>query len=185
MNRVPVRLLVLATALGVLLSATRVNGQIPTGKEVVTPEAFASYDPAAKGEWFQIAVVMKIRPGFHVNAREVSADYLIPTELKVELPAGFKAGEIQYPKGTLETFSFSKDKPLNVYTNSVVVRLPLMALTSAAPGAQHVPLKLHYQACSNEVCLPPVTQTIDAVVNVTDTAGGAKPVHPELFPRKK
>ena len=42
---------------------------------------------------------MKIRPGFHVNAREKSAEYLIATDLKSNLPAGFSAGDVAYPKG--------------------------------------------------------------------------------------
>ncbi len=159
--------------------------QVPSGKEVVTPEAVASYDPAAKGGSFEFAVVMKIRSGFHVNAREVSAEYLIPTDLKFDAPAGLKAGDVVYPKGTLQTFTFSKDKPLNVYTGIVVLRLPMHVLPTAAAGPLHVPLKLRYQACSDEVCLPPVTQTIDGVVNVTDNAGAARAVHSDLFPGRK
>jgi len=48
-------------------------------------------------------------------------------------------------------------------------------------GAQHISLKLRYQACSNEVCLPPVTLPVDATVNVANGAGSAHPAHPELF----
>lgn len=133
---------------------------------------------------FQVAVVLKIRPGFHVNAREVSADYLIPTDLKTEVPAGFKLSDVIYPKGTLQTFSFSKNKPLNVYTNTVVVRLPLTVLPNASLGAQHLAMKLRYQACSNEICLPPVTKDVEATINVVADAAAAKPANPELFSRK-
>ena len=159
------------------------GSQAPSAKDVVSPEAFASFDPVARGKSFQIAVVMQIRPGFHVNAREVSADYLIPTDLKTEVPAGLKMGEIVYPKGTLQTFAFSKDKPLNVYTNSVVIRIPLTVLLNAPIGEQHLPLKLHYQACSNEICLPPATLSLDAKINITDKPDAARPAHPDIFPR--
>lgn len=157
------------------------GSQTPSGKDVVSPEAFVSFDPVARGKAFQIAVVMKIRPGFHVNAREVTADYLIPTDLKAEVPAGLKLGEVIYPKGTLETFTFAKDKPLNVYTNSVVLRVPMTALPNAAIGPQTVPLKLHYQACSNEICLPPVTLPLQATVNITDKPESARSAHAEIF----
>ncbi|HEY2118693.1 MAG TPA: protein-disulfide reductase DsbD N-terminal domain-containing protein [Candidatus Acidoferrum sp.] len=159
------------------------NSQTPSGKDVVVPEAFVSFDPVARGKSFQLAVVMKIRPGFHVNAREVSADYLIPTDLRAEVPAGFKVGEIVYPKGTLQTFTFSKDKQLNVYTNSVVIRVPMTALANAPVGAQRVPLKLHYQACSNEICLPPVTLSLGASINITDKPDAARPAHSDIFLR--
>jgi len=156
--------------------------QVPSGREVVSPAAFVSREPVARGSAFQLAVVGKIRTGFHINARQPSADYLIPTELRAELPAGFKtAGDASYPKGELHTFAFTKT-PLNVYQDKFVIRLPLTALADAPLGAQKIPLKLRYQACSNEVCLPPVTLNVDATVTVAETSANSRPAHPELFP---
>jgi hypothetical protein len=157
-----------------------VQAQVPSGRDVVKAEIYASLDPAGRGSSFQIAVVMKIRPGFHVNAREKSEDYLIATDLKAALPAGFNGGEVSYPKGKLEKFAFSKI-PLNVYQDTVILRLPVTALESAPLGEQHVPLKLRYQACSNELCLPPVTLTLDATLNVAPSASASKPAHGEIF----
>jgi len=170
----------LAAVCAVLPQAT--NSQaVPSGKDVVKPEVYASFDPATRGSSFQIAVVVKIRSGFHVNAREKSKEYLIATDLKAELPAGFSNGEVVYPKGKLETFTFSKD-PLNVYQDTVILRMPVTALANAPLGEQHVALKLRYQACSTELCLPPTTLPLQAVVNIA--ASGAKPAHQELFPPK-
>jgi thiol:disulfide interchange protein DsbD len=170
-------LVALATLLLPLLSSAQ------SGKDVVAPQVAASYDPVARGMNFQIAIVMKIRPGFHVNAREVTESYLIPTDVRSEVPAGFKLGDILYPKGTLQTFSFSRNKQLNVYTDTVVVHVPLTSLSNAPLGAQHIPLKLRYQACSNEVCLPPVTRDLEAIVNVVEKSSAAKPANAELFPK--
>jgi thiol:disulfide interchange protein DsbD len=161
------------------LAAANSFSQIPTGKEVVAPAVYASAEPVARQTPFELAVVLKIRPGFHLNAREKSQEYLIATDLKVDLPAGFTAGPAVYPKGTLRNFPFSKDKPLNVYEGTAILRLPLTAGASVPLGTQHIPLKVRYQACSDEVCLPPVTITVDATVNVAAT--GAKPAHPEFF----
>ncbi len=157
--------------------------QVPSGREVVKPEIYSSLDPAARGSSFQIAVVMKIRPGFHVNAREKSEDYLIATDLKAALPAGFTGGEVSYPKGKLEQFTFSKI-PLNVYQDTVVLRMPVSALARAPLGEQHISLKLRYQACSTDLCLPPVTIPLDAVVNVVASASAAKPAHADIFGRQ-
>lgn len=156
---------------------------MPSGKEVVKPEIFSSMEPAGRGGSFQIAVVMNIRPGFHVNAREKSEEYLIATDLKAQLPSGFTGGEVVYPKGKLETFTFSK-KPLNVYQGKVVLLLPVNTLATAPLGEQHIPLKLRYQACSTEVCLPPTTLPLDATVNIAASASEARSAHPELFPQK-
>jgi thiol:disulfide interchange protein DsbD len=154
--------------------------QVPSGKDVVKPEVYVSLEPVARGSSFRIAVVMKIRPGFHVNAREKSEDYLIATDLKAALPTGFNSGDVSYPKGKLEKFAFSKT-PLNVYEDTVILRMPVTALASAPLGEQHIPLKLRYQACSNELCLPPVTLPLDATLSVTSTASAAKPAHSEIF----
>jgi cytochrome c biogenesis DsbD-like protein len=166
--------------IGSLALCIALPSQVPSGRDVVKPEIYASLDPAARGSSFQFAVVMKIRPGFHVNAREKSEDYLIATDLKAALPAGFNSGEVSYPKGKLEKFTFSKI-PLNVYQDTVILRLPVTALASAPLGEQHIPLKLRYQACSNELCLPPVTLTLVATLNVAASASAAKAAHSELF----
>ena len=179
--------LIAATIVGAFLMAfvaalPSAPPQVPSGREVVSPAAFVSREPVARGSAFQLAVVAKIRTGFHINARQPSADYLIPTELRAELPAGFKAaGDASYPKGELHTFAFTKT-PLNVYQDKFVIRLPLTALADAPLGAQKIPLKLRYQACSNEVCLPPVTLNVDATVTVAETSANSRPAHPELFP---
>lgn len=160
--------------------ALATNSQVPSGKDVVKPEVFSSMDPAGRGGSFQIAVVMNIRPGFHVNAREKSEEYLIATDLKAQLPSGFTAGDVVYPKGKLETFTFSK-KPLNVYQGKVILLLPVNALVTAPLGEQHIPMKLRYQACSTELCLPPTTLPLDATVNIGASASVARPAHAEIF----
>jgi len=152
-----------------------------SGKDVLAPTAYVSYDPVARGMTFQVAVVLKIRPGFHVNARQVTEDYLIPTDLRAEVPAGFKVAEVVYPKGTLQTFAFAKNKPLNVYTDTVTLRLPLTALPAAPLGAQHLAMKLRYQACSSEICLPPVTKDVDATINVVAGQSAAKAANAAVF----
>ena len=104
--------------------------------------------------------------------------------LRTEIPAGFKLGTVTYPKGTLQTFTFSKNKMLNVYSGNVTILLPLTVLPTAPLGSQHIPMKLRYQACSTEICLPPVTKEVDATLNVVATPSAAKPANSELFPQK-
>jgi DsbC/DsbD-like thiol-disulfide interchange protein len=161
-----------------LLSAKAPIAQIPAAKDIVVSTAYTSDDPVARGKEFQIAVVLKIRDGYHINARKPTLEYLIPTDLKVDAPTGFKAGEVTYPEGALKSFSFSKDEKLSVYTGKVVLYLKVTPSADAALGAQHIPLKLRYQACSESVCLPPIRQDVDAAFTIAATA---KPAHPELF----
>src|SRR4029077_11892238 len=126
-----------------LIFSAQLESQVPSGREVVKPEVYVSLDPAGRGSSFQIAVVMKIRTGFHVNAREKSEEYLIATDLKADLPDGFSSGEVSYPKGKLEKFAFSKT-PLIVSRDAFFLPLPVNALATARLGEQHIPLKLRY-----------------------------------------
>lgn len=156
------------------------GAQIPSPRDVVAPTIYLSADPVGRGSSIQLALVVKIREGFHMNAREKSADYLIAPDLKVDAPAGFKVGSVSYPKGTLQNFTFSKT-PLNVYHGTVILRVPLAVLADAPLGAQRIPLKFRYQACSTEVCLPPVTLNLDAGVKVASSTAETKAAHPEIF----
>jgi hypothetical protein len=174
--------IVCVMAVATLISAARLLAQIPAAGDVVKPAAYASFEPVARGKEMEIAVVMKIRDGYHVNARKTTFDYLIPTDLKADAPTGFKTGAVSYPKGTLHKFNFTKDKPLNVYTDTVVLRLPVSVGANAPLGEQHLALKLRYQACSADVCLPPATLPVDAVIHVS--LKESNPSHAELFPKQ-
>src|SRR5208282_3341456 len=132
--------ILLLVAVAALPSAPQ---QVPSPKDVVAPTIYVSLDPVGRGSQFQIAAVLKIRPGFHINAREKSEDYLIATDLRAEAPAGFQLGDVSYPKGALHSFTFSK-KPLNVYEDTTTLLLPVTVLPTAPLGAQHIPLKLRY-----------------------------------------
>lgn len=173
--------LVAISALLIFFGQAMAQEQTPSPRDVVSPTVYVSAEPAARGVPFQVAVVFKIRPGFHVNAREKSADYLIATDLHAEIPAGFKAGDVVYPKGQLHAFTFAKN-PLNVYEGTVVLRMPMTPLANAPLGAQQIPLKLRYQACSTAICLPPVTIDLHAEINIVANTAAAKPAHAELFP---
>ena len=173
---------VAALLLIIVLGLPSAHPQIPAAREVVSPSAYVSLEPVARGSNFQLAVVLKIRPGFHINSRKPIAEYLIPTDLRANLPTGFKSGgEISYPQGELKTFAFSKT-PLSVYADKVILRVPLAAESNAPLSTQHIPLRLHYQACNNEVCLPPVTLDVDASVTIAANSANSRPAHPELFP---
>ena len=171
----------LATLIFVAFGARRTDAQIPNAKDVVSSTAYTSFEPVGRGKEFQIAVVLKIRDGYHINARKTTLEYLIPTELRAELPVGYKASEVSYPNGTLKSFAFSQTEKLNVYTGTVTLRLKVTAPAEAPLGAQHIPLKLRYQACSESVCLPPVRQDVDASFAV---AAVGKPAHAEVFSKQ-
>ena len=141
---------------------------------VLQPQAYVSLQPVPRGSAFEIAVVAKITPGFHVNAHEPSEEYLIPTKVTADLPAGVTVVETDYPRGVMRAFQFSKT-PLRVYETSFTIRMKLRANNSAAPGHQKIPLTIGYQACNQDSCLPPtkIPTTVEMDIAAVDTPAHA------------
>jgi thioredoxin:protein disulfide reductase len=141
---------------------------------------YVSLEPVPRDRTFDLAVVAKILPGFHINAHEVTLEYLIPTTLDTELPPGFRGVATSYPRGVLRQFKFSPER-LSVYEGIVTVRMRLQALPHAPLGANKIPMTFRYQACNEEACLPPVKLPIAADIEIAPAGASARPVHPEIF----
>ncbi|HYL47707.1 MAG TPA: protein-disulfide reductase DsbD domain-containing protein [Candidatus Limnocylindrales bacterium] len=145
------------------------------------PHAYVSLEPVPRGKEFQIAVVADIAKGFHINSHKPTDAYLIPTTLSADLSKGFEVKDTIYPNGKLEKFSFSPDKPLDVYTGSVTIKLRVAAAPDAPLGATTIPMALRYQACNDTTCLPPVKIPVSAKFEVTATGISTRAAHPEIF----
>jgi suppressor for copper-sensitivity B len=135
-----------------------------------------AYEP---GETARIAAKMTIEDGWHVNSNSPTFDYLIPTKLDLELPAGWPGETLHYPKHEMKTFAFA-DQPLAVYDGEAVILAEVKVPANAAQGPVRTRAALRYQACNDSQCLPPVTT--NATVSLTVGSGGT-PVESELFGR--
>ncbi len=170
----------LCTVVFALTFPVSTAAQVPRASEVVEPRAYVSLDKVPRGRVFEIAVVAKIRAGYHINAHEVSVSYLIPTEVSATLPPGFRLLSTSYPPGVLRQFKFAPEK-LSVYEVTATLRLRLQAPADAPLGASQLPLILSYQACSYELCLPPVKLPLTAELEVAPADAQAHAVHSSLF----
>jgi hypothetical protein len=162
-------------------AAVQESATVPSAASIVKARSFVSLEPVPRGKEFQVAVVADIRSGYHVNSHKPSDEYLIATTLTPQLPAGFQVLDTIYPAGRQEKFSFSPDKPLDVYTGSVVFRVRLVARADAAIGAVNIPAILRYQACNDTTCLPPVKIPVDVQVEVAAAGSAGRAMHPEIF----
>jgi hypothetical protein len=157
------------------------GSSLPSPSAVVKPAAYVSLQPVPRGREFQIALVAEIARGFHINSHKPSDQYLIATTLAEQLPKGFELQDTIYPDGRLEKFSFSPNKPLDVYTGKVTFRLRLMASADAALGARTIPITLRYQACNDTTCLQPVKVPVEVKLEVVASGAKFRAVHPEVF----
>jgi thiol:disulfide interchange protein DsbD len=153
----------------------------PSGASIVKPNSYVSLDRVPRGQAFQVAVVVNIANGYHMNSHKPTDAYLIPTTLTAQLPAGFTLADTVYPAGHLEKFAFSPSQPLDVYTGSVTLRMKLNAQAAAPLGHSTIPMVLRYQACNQTTCLPPVKVPVSVEVQVVEAGAASHPVHSEIF----
>lgn len=146
-------------ALTILSFGLSVFGQ-GSGK-VVKVSAGQSVYRIKRGASVQVAVIVDVDNGYHVNSNRPLEKYLIPTALKIERVAGLSATPIIYPKAKLEKFEFS-EKPLSVFEGKAVLKFSVRALSTLTAGSHILTGKLTVQACNNQQCLRP--QTIDVSV---------------------
>lgn len=153
---------------------------LPAASSVASPKAYVSIAPVPRGSTFEVAVVVGILTGFHMNAHKVSEDYLIPTTLTAKLPMGLKQLLTSYPDGLAKKLSFS-DQPLLVYTDHFTVRAKFSAAADAPLGQVKLPFTLQYQACNDSVCLPPVRIPVTVAIDVAPLGTKPQQMSPQIF----
>ena len=150
-------------------------------KDVVKAKPFVSLDRVPRGKEFEVAIVVNIVDGYHMNSHHPLDTYLIPTTLSAKVPEGLKLVNTIYPPGRDKKFPFSPTKPLNVYTGSVTLRMKLRAEPTAKLGSTTIPVTLRYQACNNSACLPPVKIPVDVPVDVASAGASSHPANRQVF----
>jgi thiol:disulfide interchange protein DsbD len=162
------------------LNASAQDSAYPPAASVLQPKAYVSLQPVPAGHSFEVAVIAKISPGFHINAHVPSEEYLIPTKITADLPPGVLLVEATYPRGVMRAFRFSKT-PLRVYEGSFTVRMKMRVNGSAPLGHQKIGLTVAYQACNQDACLPPTKLSVTADLEIATVDTPAHPVHAEIF----
>jgi thiol:disulfide interchange protein DsbD len=163
------------------ISARQAASMHPQG--VANVQWYVSRNPIPRNSDFEIAVVAEIPPAYHMNAHKVSDEFLIPTTVTAELPAGVRQVDIVYPPGKLEKFSFSPT-PLNVYQGKVKILVKLEAAADAKTRSLEIPLTLRYQACNESTCFPPVRVSLRAELTIAAADTPSRAVHPEVFAKQ-
>ena len=97
----------------------------------------------------QIELKIAIADHWHINAHEPLDDYLIPTVLIVD---GATTEDIDYPAVTVKPLSFA-DADLALYEGAFSLR----ARRPAQRSNESFEVSLTFQACSENICLPPET----------------------------
>lgn len=164
------------------LAATPLAAQFSPTEER-SPAQKASFELAADrtayrpGETARLVARVEVEDGWHVQANVPTYDYLIPTVLTLEAPAGWTVGEVAYPAPRLWKFAFAEDE-LAVFEHRFRLFAEIGIPADAPAGAHQVAARLRYQACNDRLCLAPVETRATLELRVGE---GGEAVDAELF----
>ncbi len=124
------------------------------GAAPVSARLAARPEGIAIGESGTVRVELRIAEGWHINGDRPRQDFLIPTHLEFEAPAGLDAGEVRYPAPVLRKLPFAGGEELALFEGKVVFEAALTASSDYGPAAEVVAV-VGYQACTDTLCKPP------------------------------
>lgn len=148
------------------------GGRIPPPEELVTIAA----EPVtiAAGAQGEATIRLTIVPSWHINANPPFPDYMIPTVVELGGTRGVRPGEPAYPPPHPVKLGFDESE-LFVYDGIADVMVPLAVAADAANGEHVLKGSLRFQACNDQVCLPPHSLPFAVTVQVTGGRAGAVP----------
>jgi len=159
----------------VLTLGYQARGQTYEGRELVKAELVADTTAIVPGKPFTVGLLLHMVPGWHTYWK-FPGDAGIPTELKWNLPAGWTAGEIQWPiplklnePGDIQIYGYH-DKVL------LMQQITPQSVVGAGQSAVHLTAEASWLVCE-KICIPGGAKLkLDLPV-----ANQAQPANQELF----
>jgi DsbC/DsbD-like thiol-disulfide interchange protein len=129
----------------------------------------ASANPSASikpGSNVNLDLSAEVQEGWHVYALTQSAGG--PTPLQISLDPNDVAEIIGEPSGTapVKKHDPSFDLDTEFYSQSFVLQVPLQ-IRRAVTGNRQVSLRVRFQACNGQICLPPKVVHLSVPIKIT------------------
>lgn len=150
-------------------------------ERVVKATGYLSADAVRPGDRFKVAVVLEVAPGYHINAHEPSLDYLFPTVVRFNPPAGIRIGEPRYPAPIKRRFEFAPETELAVHEGKVAIVADAEAESGLEPGQLTIAAAVEVQSCNDSQCLPPAKLSVEIPVRVVAAGSPVNQINAEVF----
>jgi DsbC/DsbD-like thiol-disulfide interchange protein len=154
-------------ALVVLLAAA--SAAAPLTEPPVKVSATVSKARLSVGQTADLTIDFDIAEGWHINSNEPGLEFLIPTSVSFEGPAGVRMVDVRFPPPVVRKLELGGGKELKLYEGRVSIPATLRYESTAAPaaGAGAPVAVVRYQACNDSLCLRPQTLKLPVEVEVT------------------
>jgi thioredoxin:protein disulfide reductase len=142
---------------------------------VVSIKVVKPSGPLIPGKPATLKIELVIADPYHINSDRPLSDYLIPTTLNFESAPGLQLGKVQFPKAQVLKLNISNE-PMSVFTGDVTMLLDIIPSSGLTDRQINLRGVVGYQACDNNVCLPPVKEALNINLPVSinsPTAGSA------------
>ena len=158
-------------------SATIGHAQFRPKAEVIP---LVASDGAHAGEEVRVALQVSLPEGLHTQSNRPRDPNLIPTELKIDAPAGVAAVEIVFPPST-DLKQVGQDQPLAVFERAFTIGVRLKLAATLVPGDVTVPAHLRYQACDANLCYAPTTADTGWTIRMVPKGTATAAQHRDVF----
>ena len=172
-------------AAGAMALGTPHDAVAQPGRISIEVAPVAETDVAHADTTHRVALDSRLQPagsGLHVNSNEPLEDFLIPTVLTVEPPAGIALEGLAWPEPVMLEQQ-GAEQPLAVFEEAFAIGVALAIDPDLAPGDYEVPASLRYQACDERMCYIPATARLSFQVRVAPGDQARTVTRTELFER--
>ena len=158
----------------------------PTADNPVSAETAWSVDRARPGEEVALAIVLKIKEGFHINADErqikIFEDFKpYPTKVQVvDAAKGVTIENARFPQAKPIKVDYS-DEALMSFEGRTIIYIPMKLDQQLGPGTIELDIKLEYQACADRYCLFPQKQRLKETLTVVESGAVTSKINQALF----
>jgi peroxiredoxin len=150
-------------------ASTRGTSEPRKPETLLAPERVATIEvgpppQVSAGKSGELAVKLRIAPGYHVMSDKPSAPNYIGTRVMLEPTPGLKVKDAHFP----EAHAFKLvDESISTFVGDVDVHVPIEIDRGTAPGERRLKGTVRYQACTESSCLFPVTRSFETAVRIS------------------
>ena len=120
----------------------------------------------------ELAVTLRIAPGYHIMSDRPSEPTYIPTTIALDGGERVLLGEPRYPPASTSRLV---DRDIATFEGTVVVVVPMQPRADVPAGASVIRGTVRYQACTPTRCLFPTTRAFEVRARASTSSTGDSP----------
>jgi DsbC/DsbD-like thiol-disulfide interchange protein len=153
-------------------------------EEVLEIKTYLSHDGVHPEGVIDVAFLLDILPGWHINGPELADQFLIPCTLLIEEEKAVEIVDTYYPVPETRFYSFSEVE-LQIYEGKVVLGVRIKIGDTMPQGKNILKASFLYQACDDASCMAPETLEFEIPFQVVPASAEIKKINQDIFSQIK